>query len=60
MFFSFVFSTAAKLIKFKIKFIRTIFQLYLNRRKHKIVFRSIFIQLENGPDEFHFYFYFVL
>ena len=59
MFFRFVFSTAARLIKLKIKFIRTIFQLNKNRRKHEIVFPSIFIQLENGSNEFYFYFYFV-
>ena len=40
----------------KIKFIQTIFQLNLNRRKHEIVFPSILIQLENGPNEFYFYF----
>ena len=54
--FPFVFSTAARLIKFKIKFIWTIFQLNKNRRKHKIVFPSILIQLENVPYEYYFYF----
>ena len=32
----------------KIKFIRTIFQLNQNQRKHDFVFPSILIQLENG------------
>ena len=43
-------------IKIKIKFIWTIFQLNYNRRKHEIVFPSILNQLENGPNEFYFYF----
>ena len=30
------------------------------KSKEKIVFPSILIQLENGPHEFYFYFYFVL
>ena len=60
MFFRFVFSTAAGLIKLKIKFILTIFQLKENRRKQEIVFPSILIQLENGMNEFYFCFYFVL
>ena len=48
MFFCFFFSTAARLIKLKIKFIWTIFQ---------FVFPSILIQLENGPNEFYFLFF---
>ena len=43
MFFCFVFSTAARLIK-------------LPSVKHDIVFPLILIQLENGPNEFYFYF----
>ena len=43
-------------VKIKIKYIQTIFQLNLNRRKHKIVFPSILIQMENCQNEFHFYF----
>ena len=40
-------------IKIKIKLIRTIFQLNLNRRKHENSVFTILIQLENGPNEFY-------
>ena len=43
--------------KKKKKNIHTIFQLNSKRRKHENLFPSILIQLENGANEFYFYFF---
>ena len=52
IFVCFVFSTAARLIKLKNKIHSDHFPIELKSKETRIVFPSILIQLENGPNEF--------
>ena len=56
MFFRFVFSSAARLIELKIKIHSDHFPIELKSKETQFVFPSILIQLENGQNEFYFYF----